>query len=225
MNTRKNIISMVTMIVIGCIAMAYVDAVISPDYAVKSIIKIFIFLTLPLGYSLLSKDVSFRPLFKFEKKGMRFSILLGLGVFVFILGSYFLIGPNFDFSHVTESLQSNIGVNAGNFMFVAIYISIVNSLLEEFFFRGFAFLTLKKLTGRKFAYIFSAGAFSVYHIAMMTSWFTVPLFILLIVSLFVAGLLFNWLNERNGNIYTSWMVHMSANLAINTIGFILFGLV
>lgn len=225
MNTRKNIISIITMIVIGCIAMAYVDAVISPDYAVKSIIKILIFLTLPLVYSLISKEVSFRPLFKFEKKEMRFSILLGLGVYVFILGSYFLIGPYFDFTQVTESLQSNIGVNAGNFVFVAIYISIVNSLLEEFFFRGFAFLTLKKLTGRKFAYIFSAGAFSVYHIAMMTSWFTVRLFILLIVSLFVAGLLFNWLNERDGNIYTSWMVHMCANLAINTIGFMLFGLV
>ena len=32
-----------------------------------------------------------------------------------------------------------MGVNAGNFVFVALYISIVNSLLEEFFFRGFAF--------------------------------------------------------------------------------------
>lgn len=225
MTTRKNVITMVLMIVLGCIAMAYVDAVIRPDYAVKSVIKIVIFLTLPLGFCWIHRDISFRALFKLERKGGVFSVLLGLGVFVFILGSYFLLGPYFDLSQITESLESNIGVNAGNFIFVAIYISIVNSLLEEFFFRGFAFLTLKKLTGRKFAYIFSAGAFAVYHIAMMTSWFTIPLFLLLIISLFVAGLLFNWLNERNGNIYTSWMVHMCANLAINTIGFILFGLI
>lgn len=225
MTTRKKVITMVLMIVLGCITMAYVDAVIRPDYAVKSVIKIVLFLTLPLGFCLIHRDISFRSLFKLERKGIAFSVLLGVSVFVVILCSYFLLGPYFDLSQITESLESNTGVNAGNFIFVAIYISIVNSLLEEFFFRGFAFLTLKKLTGRKFAYIFSAGAFAAYHIAMMTSWFTIPLFLLLIISLFVAGLLFNWLNERNGNIYTSWMVHMCANLAINTIGFILFGLI
>lgn len=225
MTTRKKVITMVLMIVFGCITMAYVDAVTRPDYAVKSVIKIVLFLTLPLGFCLVHRDISFRSIFKLERKGLAFSVLLGVSVFVVILGSYFLLGPYFDLSQITESLESNTGINAGNFIFVAIYISIVNSLLEEFFFRGFAFLTLKKLTGRKFAYIFSAGAFAVYHIAMMTSWFTIPLFLLLIISLFVAGLLFNWLNERNGNIYTSWMVHMCANLAINTIGFILFGLI
>ncbi|WP_346888458.1 CPBP family glutamic-type intramembrane protease [Clostridium sp. UBA1056] len=59
----------------------------------------------------------------------------------------------------------------------------------------------------------------------MNNWFTPLLFILLIVSLFVAGLIFNYLNERFNNIYVSWIVHMSANLAINTVGFILFGII
>jgi len=107
---------------------------------------------------------------------------------------------------------------------VAIYISLINSLLEEFFFRGLGFLTLKKMTSRKFAYLFSAATFSLYHIAIMTSWFAPFLFIVLILSLFVAGIFFNWLNEKNHNIYSSWIVHMGANFAINTIGFILFGI-
>ncbi|WP_326095717.1 CPBP family glutamic-type intramembrane protease [Paenibacillus lautus] len=84
---------------------------------------------------------------------------------------------------------------------------------------------LKEQVGRRFAYLFSAGAFAVYHVAMMSSWFPVGLFLLLIAGLVVAGLLFNWLNERSGNIYASWMVHMFANLAINTIGFMLFGII
>jgi membrane protease YdiL (CAAX protease family) len=204
--------------------MAFVDAVIQPDYFIKSMIKAVLFLAMPIGYSLLRKDVSFRPLFRFDSKGMTVSILLGVGVFSLILGSYWLIGPYFDFSQVTATLQNNSGVNANNFVFVAIYISIVNSLLEEFFFRGFAFLTLKKHAGRRFSYIFSAAAFAIYHIAMMTSWFSFSLFLLLIIGLFIAGLLFNWLNEKNGNIYASWMVHMCSTLAINTIGFMLFGI-
>ena len=32
-----------------------------------------------------------------------------------------------------------------------------------------------------------------------------------------------YLNEVNDNIYSSWFVHMFCNFAINTIGFILFG--
>ncbi|MCM3782526.1 CPBP family intramembrane metalloprotease [Neobacillus mesonae] len=223
--SRKNLISIILIIILSCIVMALVDAVLRPDYAVKSLIKWLLFLILPACYAFYTKEVSFVELFKFDKKSIKFAVLLGAAVFTLIMGSYILLGPYLDLTQITGALQSNMGVNAENFVFVAIYISIVNSLLEEFFFRGFAFLTLKSLTGRKFAYLFSAGAFAVYHIAMMTSWFTIPLFILMIVSLFAAGLLFNWLNEKAGNIYASWMVHMCANLAINTIGFILFGLI
>jgi uncharacterized protein len=225
MRSRRKIVSLLTIIVLSCLAMSLVDAVIRPDYAVKSAIKIILFLTLPIGYALIAGGVPFRRLFIFEKKGLLMSLLLGFGVFTLILGGYFLLSPLLDFTNVTGALQDNMGVNAGNFVFVALYISIANSLLEEFFFRGFAFFTLKEQVGRRFAYLFSAGAFAVYHIAMMSSWFSVGLFLLLIAGLVVAGLLFNWLNERSGNIYASWMVHMFANLAINTIGFMLFGII
>ncbi|WP_211745663.1 type II CAAX endopeptidase family protein [Paenibacillus sp. Marseille-Q4541] len=225
MKSLRGALPVIVIIIVSCAVMSIIDAVIRPDYAVKSIIKLILFLTLPVGYALVTKKDLFHSLFTFEKRGMVRALLMGLGVFIFILGAYFLIGPFFDFSQVTGALQNNMGVDAGNFIWVALYISVVNSLLEEFFFRGFAFFTLKERLGRKFAYVFSAGAFALYHIAIMTSWFSIPLFVLLIVSLFVAGLFFNWINERNGNIYSSWMVHMFANLAINTIGFILFGII
>lgn len=225
MKSSKKTVSLIAIIMLSCLAMGLVDAVIRPDYAVKSVIKIILFLTLPICYARIAGGAPFRKLFTFEKKGLLMSLLLGLGVFSFILGGYLLMGPLFDFTNVAGALQENMGVNAGNFVFVALYISIINSLLEEFFFRGFAFFTLKEQAGRRFAYLFSAGAFAIYHIAIMTSWFSIGLFLLLIASLVVAGLLFNWLNERNGNIYASWMVHMFANLAINTIGFMLFGII
>lgn len=225
MRSRREIVSLMAIIVFSCLAMSLVDAVIRPDYAVKSAIKIILFLTLPIGYAIFAGGVPFRRLFAFERRGLLTSLLLGLGVFAFILGAYFGLGPLFDFTKVTGALEDNMGVNAGNFVLVALYISIVNSLLEEFFFRGFAFFTLKEQVGRRFAYVFSAGAFAVYHVAMMSSWFSVGLFLLLIAGLVVAGLLFNWLNERNGNIYASWMVHMFANFAINAIGLMLFGMI
>ena len=78
-----------------------------------------------------------------------------------IVVAYSLTKGIFDFSGITKSLSNNIGVTGERFIWVALYISFINSLLEEFFFRGFAFLTLKKLTTRKVAYIFSAILFRI----------------------------------------------------------------
>ena len=145
-------------------------------------------------------------------------------MYIIILGGYFLLKDIFDFSSVTTSLTNNIGVTGKNFIFISLYISFVNSLLEEFFFRGFAFITLKRITSRKFAYLFSAAVFAVYHIAMMIGWFSLYVFLIVMAGLFAGGLIFNYLNEKSSTIYPSWLVHMFANFATNTIGFILFAM-
>ena len=72
------------------------------------------------------------------------------------------------------------------------------------------------------AYFISAFAFSAYHIAMMIGWFALPVVLLALLGLFVGGIIFNYFNEKYENIYLSWLVHMFANFAINTVGFILF---
>lgn len=202
--------------------MAVVDAIIQPGYVIKSAIKLALFLLLPALYSLFDKKCELKKVFVFDKKGFCSALSLALAVYIFILGAYLLLKNVFDFSLLTSSLTESTGVSKDNFIFVAIYISFANSLLEEFFFRGFAFLTLKKLISRKFAYVFSALMFALYHIAMMIGWFGLPVLLLTILGLFVGGVIFNYFNEKYDNVYTSWLIHMFANFAINTIGFMLF---
>ena len=222
---RESFIPVILLITAVCVIMALIDALLSPDYFVKSAIKLLLFLIVPIIVVRRNKEISLKGLLKIKRKKLILPILLGVGVYLFIMGAYFIIGPYFNFSNVTVALADNYGVKKENFVPVALYISFANSLLEEFFFRGFAFLTLKKLVSRRFAYLFSAAAFSLYHIAIMSSWFNPFLFLLLIASLFVAGLFFDWLNEKSNTIYTSWLVHMCANFATNTVGFILFGII
>lgn len=210
------------LVAITCIIMAIVDAVIQPGYAVKSLIKIILFLLIPVFYGLFNKEVNIKKLIKPNKSGIVTAISLGAAVYVIILGSYFVFRNVFDFSALTTSLGETTGVNKSNFIWVAIYISFINSLLEEFFFRGFSFITLKKFTTRKFAYIFSSLSFALYHIAMMIGWFGVPVIFISLLGLFAGGLIFNKFDEKNENIYLSWLTHMFANFATNTIGFILF---
>ena len=218
--------TIILIVLLGCLIMAFVDSVIRPEYLIKSFIKIILFSIMPFIYSRYDKELNLSSLFKIKsKKEIIIAILSGGAIFIFILGAYFIIGNFFDFSNVTSSLSNNLGINNNNFIFVAIYISFINSLLEEFFFRGFAFLKLKEVATRKFAYIFSSLAFAFYHVAMMIGWFDISLFILTIVGLFVGGLIFNYFNEKYKNIYVTWLIHMFANFAINYIGFILFNMI
>ncbi len=219
---KRKMVTISIIILLCCGLMAVVDGIIQPHYAVKSGIKLALFLAVPFLWSLLDKELQLKRLFVTNKKSILVSLLIGIPVYAIILGGYLLLRDVFDFSSVTTSLTGNIGVTKDNFVFVSIYISFVNSLLEEFFFRGFAYLTLKRIADKKFAMIFSAATFALYHIAMMTGWFSPVVFVLIMAGLFTGGIVFNYLNSKSGNIYASWFVHMFANFAINTVGFMLF---
>lgn len=220
MQKQKYIIIAIT--AFACLCMGAVDAVIQPGYMIKSAIKIVLFLLLPILYSLFNKECKLTRLFKPDKKGIWLALCLGVGVYAVVLGAFLLFRNVFDFSALTGSLTESTGVNKNNFIFVAVYISFANSLLEEFFFRGFAFLTLKKVSSRPVAYIASASMFALYHIAMMIGWFDWPVVLLAMVGLAAGGVIFNFFNEKYNNIYLSWLIHMFSNFATNTIGFILF---
>ncbi len=224
MTQKRNCRIVVLLIIVACGIMAFVEAVLAPGYAIKSVIKLVLFLIVPLIVLSRQMNVALIDILKLKGKKLLFPILLGIGVYVFIIAAYYTIGGLFDFTRVADAITGSSGVGKEEFVWVALYISFVNSILEEFFFRGIGFLLLSRFTTRRVSYVFSAAAFSLYHVAIMSSWFSIYLFLLLLFSLFVAGLLFDWLNEKSRNIYPSWLVHMCANFAINTIGFILFGI-
>ena len=222
--TRKRIY-LIASVALCAFIMCFVDAVIKPEYFIKSIIKLILFLIVPSIFFIINSDerASLKKLFIPDARGLLRSLLLGVDVYGVILCGYFLLKGSFDFSGIAGKLTENTGVSAENFLYVSIYISFVNSLLEEIFFRGFGFIMLKNASSRLLAYIFSASFFALYHVGMLIGMFNFGVLALLLLGLIVGGCIFNYLNESNDNIYPSWFVHMFANFAINTVGFILFG--
>ena len=217
-------IYIVLSVLLFSLAVTFIDAVVHPPYFSKIPIKILFFLALPMLFFAFRREEwnEFKALFRFRKKGLFISFLLGTAIFSVILGGYFVLRGVIDFSGVTSSLTEGMGITADNFIWVAVYISVMNSFLEEFFFRGFGFITLKKYVNVRFAYFFSPVLFAVYHVGMLLGMFHPAVLVLILSGLIAGGLIFNALNDRFGNIYPSWFVHMAANFAINTIGFILF---
>ncbi len=223
---RKQTLYIIVSVCLLATAMNFVDAVLTPPYFVKSLIKAALFLLAPLFYFYMNREEvpELKRLLVPCKKDMLRAAALGLICYGGIVGGYFLLRGVFDFSNITASLTGTAGVSPDNFLYVALYISFCNSFLEEFFFRGFAFITLKRHTGRTFAYWFSSGFFAFYHVGMTLGWVQPLLFALGFGGLVAGGFIFNWLNEKTGSLYPSWLVHMFINFGINTIGFILFGM-
>lgn len=218
---KKKIILSILLVLL----MIVVDSYINPSYLIKSIIKVVLFLLIPMVLGEF-KRIEALGFFRISNKKSLLKTL-GIGIFVYlgIIFSYFILSSFIDLEIIKSILENSLKVNRGNFILVAVYISFINSFIEEFFFRGYLFLDLLKYKGRGFAYVYSALIFSIYHVGIMGGWFNPVIFILALLGLFAGGLIFNYLNEKNSNILNSYVVHMMANLAINTIGLMMFDII
>ncbi len=211
----------------GCILTYLMDVQFSFNYWERAGIKSILFLIIPLLYVQFIPRIDLFSIFrqKEERGGFRKSLLLGLMVYIGLILLYILMKDLISLETIEATMAKNMMITKDNFIAVALYISFINSFLEEFFFRGFAFLKLKKSVGRFFAYGISAMAFAIYHFSIIDGWVSPILTVVGLLGLFLSGVFFNFINEKNENIWNSYMVHMFANFAINTIGLQMFGII
>ena len=225
MTDKKRAAVIMGITVLSCAVMAVIDGFIEPPYAVKSAFKLVMFVALPLLYMVAAGDSGFRRRLIPKKKRLGASLAVGLAVYAFIVGGFFLLRDHIDFSAVTASLAGGEGVTRDNFIFVAVYISFINSFCEELMFRGFAFGGLRGVVSGRMAYAFSSVTFAAYHIAIMSGWFSPVIFALMMVGLFAGGMIFDFIDDGAESVYPSWVIHIFANLGINTVGLLLFGII
>jgi uncharacterized protein len=157
--------------------------------------------------------------------GWNVGVLLGAAVFTVILVVYIFMKQYIDSEQLILEFQEKYKINSGNILYYSFYLVFVNSFLEEFFFRGFLFLNIKRLGFRKTAYAFSSLLFAVYHIANFQNWLFPAAFVLALAGLFAGGCIFNYLDDQQETFLNSWWVHICADLAIVLIGFQLFGII
>lgn len=206
-------------LILCCIIMALVETVIQPGYVIKSAIKLACFGGAAVGYALFFRRDFFPTILR--PGSLKFALMLGAGIYGVILLGYFLFRPWLDLNAIAGNLLNKEHVTRENFIWVALYISIVNSFLEELLFRGLGYLALRRTMPERKASVISAGLFALYHVSMLAGWFSPLLFVLCMAGLFAGGLIFNALDSR-GSILPAWLAHGAANLAINTIGLMMF---
>ena len=220
MKNKTNTYGIIFLVLVCCGIMAFVETVIEPAYAVKSAAKAVVFLLFPFLFSKAARIKLFDHSFVLDKKDIIKLLSLGALIYAIIFGGYWLTTSIFDYASLVRSLSADQKVGNDSFLGVALYISFGNSFLEEFLFRYVSFLQLSKYTARKTAYLFSSTAFALYHIAMLAASFPLPLLLLVLIGLTAGGLIFDYVDETDGTIYNSWIIHMFADFAIMTIWYL-----
>lgn len=175
-------------------------------YWPKSLIKIILMALIPI-YLFKAKPKLNK--LKISKESLIIIILI-LTVFPVV---FHMFKDLINLEQIKKQLEITMGITKNNFLLVAIYISIINSAIEEYFFRSYLLFD-KHLRNSG---LISAALFSIYHLAIMGTW-THPLVICIsLISLFIVGLIFNFLTQKYESFFNSWVVHMTANIMINLI--------
>lgn len=224
MKTKKLLYIITTSLL--TIAILYItDQVLMLSYNTKIIVKLIAFLTFPLIYISIAKDNVIKDSVENAKRNFRklkirsISTILGLALFIFLIGMFFIFKGFLDMEAMRTDFADKYKITKDNLLFYGLYMSFVNSLLEEYFFRGFIFLNLKKIGYKKTGYMTSSMMFAIYHIANFQNWFSPILYILAIAGLFVGGTIFNLLDDKENTFFNSWFVHICADLAIVLMGY------
>lgn len=200
--------------ILSILGMYFIEQVLNLFIAYKALIKILLFVIIPA--LIIGKYNSFELINYKNRNKKKITWILTILVFVVIIGTYLILANTINLDEISSELNRQIGLNIIIFPLVALYVILVNSFVEEFFFRGILFFHTFK--NRKSKYIFNSLLFSILHLGIFITWFTWYNFLLALLSLFIGGLIFSYVNENNKSIINSWIIHASADLAIIVIG-------
>ena len=82
MKTKWRIVAAV---LLGCAVMSFVDGVVRPGYVVKSLVKLAVFIGLPLLCARGEGELDLRALFRASRRGVLTALGLGLAVYAVVV--------------------------------------------------------------------------------------------------------------------------------------------
>ena len=156
--------------------------------------------------------------------GLGIGLALGAAIGASMLAAYFLwLAPAGDLSgiapKVTEKLSEFQIDTPGKLIAMGLFYSLLHSLLEEYYWRWFAFGRLRALVSVRAAIAISSIGFMGHHAIVLWKYLPWPCAILASAAVAVGGAMWAWLYNRSGSIYAPWLSHLLVDAALFTIAF------
>lgn len=220
MKLRERLIPMLSAIIF-IVCMTLTEQLLTPPYFIKSVIKLLLTLTL-IGIGTALSQVGLRESVRLRKMQQAGKLIVFMtAVIPTVLLGFMLLRGFLDLPTIRQNLMQKEQLTKENCLFVFAYIALVNSFLEEAFFRGFLTEAFRRADMQKSGTLLSALAFAVYHLGIVDSWLSVPMLLLCMGALFGAALFLQAICDHYESVKASWLVHGCANLAINAVGILL----
>lgn len=163
-------------------------------------------------------------------RGVPFGIAFGVAVTLagFLIYQFLLRGSA-PFSAAVDQIREKVvgfGLDStARYAMLALFYSLIHSLLEEYYWRWFVFGQLRRLMPRWAAILTSAVGFMAHHVIVLSlyfGWWTWPT-MLLSIAVAIGGLFWAWLYDRSGSLYGPWLSHLIVDAGIFWIGYDLIG--
>ena len=151
--------------------------------------------------------------------------LLGLG----IVGLMFL-GMLTPLGDIIRGNAENIRLRVeglgmlDHFILFTVFVSVLHSFLEEFYWRWFVFGNLRRVVSLPLAHLIAGIGFAAHHIVVLSQFFPLWLAIALGSCVGIGGIFWSLLYQRQNTMLGIWLSHMIVDIGMMVIGYrLIFG--
>jgi len=161
-------------------------------------------------------------------RGFGIGVLTGMGIFALFMVVYF---GYFRASPVLVEAPAKlreklVGMGAETplrFFLLALFLSVIHSFMEEYYWRWYAYGQLRRWVSPPVANLISSLAFMGHHVIIINAYvpsayfWTATMFFSVAVA--VGGAIWAWIYERPGALEGGWVSHMIVDVAIMIPGY------
>ena len=108
-----------------------------------------------------------------------------------------------------------------HYLLFAAFLSVMHSLIEEYYWRWFVFGHLRKLIPLKVAAVAGSIAFASHHLIITAQFFPIGFAVFLSFCVMIGGLLWCWLYQKQRTLAGAWISHLIADAGLMTVGYLL----
>ncbi len=106
-----------------------------------------------------------------------------------------------------------------NYWLFAIFLSVLHSLIEEYYWRWFVYGRLRERIGAARSIGLASLAFALHHLVVTSQFFPFAWAVFVSLAIAAAGAVWCWMYERQHSIAGAWISHMLVDLALMWVGY------
>ncbi len=155
---------------------------------------------------------------------------LGIGFGVLVAASmvvlfWLVIGPSEAGVRLTGMVKEKIDsmglASVGTYAAMGVFYTVFHSFMEEYYWRWFVYDLSKRFYSRTIANVLSSVGFAAHHVIVLAFFFgwDSPWTYLISVSIAVGGVVWAWMYERDGTLWSAWVSHAIVDAGIFTLGY------